>query len=108
MYKFSAFLLLQAATLFAMHVLAVLQSVCLAISMPVLFYKSVKLFFIVWIQDEENAGNVKRQLAKIFEVSLKTTVPDEIDVEPLIAACTGNFGDYQWLVNFFPFQHLFI
>ncbi|XP_054807999.1 arginine--tRNA ligase, cytoplasmic-like isoform X1 [Prosopis cineraria] len=45
--------------------------------------------------DEDNVGNVKRQLAKLFEISLTATVPDEPDVEPLIAACTGKFGDYQ-------------
>lgn len=41
-------------------------------------------------------GNVKRQLAKLFETSLRAMVPDEPDVEPLIAACTAKFGDYQW------------
>ncbi|KAL1097335.1 hypothetical protein V6Z11_D05G028500 [Gossypium hirsutum] len=46
-------------------------------------------------QEEECNGNVKAQLAKLFEVSLKVTVPNEADVDPLIAACTGKFGDYQ-------------
>ncbi|XP_040949040.1 arginine--tRNA ligase, cytoplasmic isoform X4 [Gossypium hirsutum] len=46
-------------------------------------------------QEEECKGNVKAQLAKLFEVSLKVTVPNEADVDPLIAACTGKFGDYQ-------------
>lgn len=46
--------------------------------------------------EEENVGNIKRQLAKIFEVSLRATVPEETDVEPLVAACAGKFGDYQW------------
>ncbi|KAK8581775.1 hypothetical protein V6N13_144779 [Hibiscus sabdariffa] len=46
-------------------------------------------------QEEECMGSVKAQLAKIFETSLKVTVPNEPDVEPLIAACTGKFGDYQ-------------
>ena len=41
-------------------------------------------------------GSVKAQLAKLFEASLKVTVPNEPGVEPLIAACTGKFGDYQW------------
>ncbi|CAK9328276.1 unnamed protein product [Citrullus colocynthis] len=45
--------------------------------------------------EEENVGNIKRQLAKIFDVSLRATVPEETDVEPLVAACAGNFGDYQ-------------
>lgn len=44
---------------------------------------------------EENVGSLKQQLAKLFEVSLRTTVPDEPDVEPLIAACNPRFGDYQ-------------
>ncbi|KAL4651852.1 arginine--tRNA ligase, chloroplastic/mitochondrial-like isoform X3 [Castanea sativa] len=39
--------------------------------------------------------NVKRKLAKLFEVALKVTVPSVVDVEPLVAACTGKFGDYQ-------------
>ncbi|XP_042487615.1 arginine--tRNA ligase, chloroplastic/mitochondrial-like isoform X2 [Macadamia integrifolia] len=46
---------------------------------------------------DENPGNVKQQLSKLFEASLKATVPNEleIDIEPLVAACTGKFGDYQ-------------
>lgn len=48
-------------------------------------------------QDEENMGNVKRQLAKLFEGSLRAVVPDEQDVEAMVAASTGKFGgDYQW------------
>ncbi|KAM3712290.1 hypothetical protein ACB098_01G171800 [Castanea mollissima] len=39
--------------------------------------------------------NVKQKLAKLFEVALKVTVPSVVDVEPLVAACTGKFGDYQ-------------
>lgn len=49
-------------------------------------------------QEEENVGNVKRQLAKLFEVSLRTIVPDEPEVEPLVVACAGKFGDYQWYI----------
>ncbi|XP_043807933.1 arginine--tRNA ligase, cytoplasmic isoform X2 [Manihot esculenta] len=44
---------------------------------------------------EENGGNLKKQLAKLFEASLRETVPSEPDVEPLVAACTAKFGDYQ-------------
>lgn len=47
---------------------------------------------------EDGVGNVKRQLGKVFEKSLRATVPSEADVEPLIAACAGNFGDYQWYI----------
>ncbi|XP_057538319.1 arginine--tRNA ligase, cytoplasmic-like isoform X1 [Amaranthus tricolor] len=43
---------------------------------------------------EEGVGNVKRQLAKVFEKSLRATVPNEADVEPLIVPCAANFGDY--------------
>ncbi|GAB2218552.1 hypothetical protein Droror1_Dr00001779 [Drosera rotundifolia] len=43
----------------------------------------------------EYPGNVKRQLGKLFEKSLRVTVPGEGDVEPLIMPCTGKFGDYQ-------------
>uniref|UniRef100_A0A5B6Z789 arginine--tRNA ligase n=1 Tax=Davidia involucrata TaxID=16924 RepID=A0A5B6Z789_DAVIN len=45
--------------------------------------------------DEENTGSLKQQLAKLFEASLRATVPEELDVEPLIAACNPRFGDYQ-------------
>lgn len=72
--------------------------------MLVPFHKSIKLTFIVWMQDQDNGGNVKRQLAKLFEVSLKATVPDETDVEPLIAACTAKFGDYQWWVKLYSWS----
>ncbi|KAL9659537.1 hypothetical protein QQ045_024344 [Rhodiola kirilowii] len=46
-------------------------------------------------QDEENAGNLKRQLANLFETSLRITVPDEKDIEPMVTACAENFADYQ-------------
>ncbi|CAN0901453.1 Arginine--tRNA ligase, chloroplastic/mitochondrial [Linum grandiflorum] len=45
--------------------------------------------------DEDSVGNLKRLLAKVFELSLNTTFPDEADVEPQVAASAGNFGDYQ-------------
>lgn len=45
---------------------------------------------------ERGNGNVKRQLAEVFERSLRATVPSEVDVEPIITVGTGNFGDYQW------------
>ena len=56
----------------------------------------VKVSLIFVAQDEENGGNVKRQFAKLFATSLRVIVPDEPDIEPLIAACAGKFGDYQW------------
>ncbi|KAE8687858.1 Detected protein of confused Function [Hibiscus syriacus] len=46
-------------------------------------------------EHDECIGSVKGQLAKLFEVSFKVTVPNEPDVEPLVAACNGKFGDYQ-------------
>ena len=47
-------------------------------------------------QEEEYSGNVKQQLAKLFDASLKAAFPTGPDVEPLVAACTSKFGDYQW------------
>ncbi|KAG2712994.1 hypothetical protein I3760_04G153100 [Carya illinoinensis] len=46
-------------------------------------------------KEEQNVGNVKQQLAKLFESALNATVPNEPDIEPLVAACTAKFGDYQ-------------
>jgi hypothetical protein len=46
------------------------------------------------VASKEFTGNPRRQLAKLFDVSLKLTVPDEPNVEPLIEP--GKFGDYQW------------
>ncbi|KAL1202947.1 Arginine--tRNA ligase, chloroplastic/mitochondrial [Cardamine amara subsp. amara] len=46
--------------------------------------------------NEEFTGNLKRQLAKLFDVSLKLTVPDEPGVNPLVASSDADkFGDYQ-------------
>ncbi|OMO58341.1 Arginine-tRNA ligase, class Ia [Corchorus olitorius] len=46
-------------------------------------------------QEDEKIGSVKNQLEELFGASLRVTVPDEPDVEPLVAACTNKFGDYQ-------------
>ncbi|KAG5067682.1 hypothetical protein JHK85_000059 [Glycine max] len=47
----------------------------------------------------DNPASVKRQLAQLFDLSLRATVPDEPDVVPLIDACAVKggvkFGDYQ-------------
>ncbi|KAL8499348.1 hypothetical protein ACS0TY_022361 [Phlomoides rotata] len=46
--------------------------------------------------DNETSGSVKQQLAKLFEESLRVTVPEELDVHPLIAPARPKFGgDYQ-------------
>ncbi|XP_010415196.1 PREDICTED: arginine--tRNA ligase, cytoplasmic [Camelina sativa] len=45
------------------------------------------------VANEAFTGNPRRQLAKLFSVSLKLTVPDEPGVEPLVEP--GKFGDYQ-------------
>ncbi|KAL2251149.1 UNVERIFIED_CONTAM: Arginine--tRNA ligase, chloroplastic/mitochondrial [Sesamum indicum] len=51
---------------------------------------------IGFMEDLQSAGSVKQQIAKLFEESLRTTVPDEGDVEPAIAPCQNpKFGDYQ-------------
>ncbi|TKY44552.1 Arginine--tRNA ligase [Spatholobus suberectus] len=47
----------------------------------------------------DNPASVKRQLAQLFDLSLRATVPDEPDVVPLVDACATKggvkFGDYQ-------------
>ncbi|KAL3615381.1 hypothetical protein CASFOL_041042 [Castilleja foliolosa] len=46
--------------------------------------------------DRVIVGSVKDQLAKLFDESLKVTFPEELDVDPSIAACQNpKFGDYQ-------------
>ncbi|KAL6511843.1 hypothetical protein OROGR_021440 [Orobanche gracilis] len=46
--------------------------------------------------NRETVGSVKQQLEKLFEESLKVTVPEELNVVPAIAPCQNpNFGDYQ-------------
>ncbi|PIA60153.1 hypothetical protein AQUCO_00400802v1 [Aquilegia coerulea] len=46
--------------------------------------------------EEENVGTVKQQLAELFKISLKDTLPEDITAEPLIEASGGKFGsDYQ-------------
>eukprot|EP00262_Sarcandra_glabra_P012845 TRINITY_DN3397_c1_g3_i1.p1 TRINITY_DN3397_c1_g3~~TRINITY_DN3397_c1_g3_i1.p1 ORF type:complete len:596 (-),score=108.31 TRINITY_DN3397_c1_g3_i1:142-1929(-) len=43
----------------------------------------------------DEVGSVKQQLSRLFKASLRTSVPNELNVEPLVAACTAKFGDYQ-------------
>ncbi|XP_072980161.1 arginine--tRNA ligase, cytoplasmic-like isoform X1 [Typha angustifolia] len=45
--------------------------------------------------DEDRSGSVKQQLSKLVKSSLQATVPDLLDVEPLVAVCTAQYGDYQ-------------
>ncbi|KAG6390679.1 hypothetical protein SASPL_148418 [Salvia splendens] len=46
--------------------------------------------------DRGIAGSPKQQLAKLFEVSLRVTAPEELDIDPAIAPCQNSkFGDYQ-------------
>ncbi|KAF9617050.1 hypothetical protein IFM89_033155 [Coptis chinensis] len=44
--------------------------------------------------EEDNGGSLKKQISKLFQTSLKTTLPDT-DVDSLVVACTAKFGDYQ-------------
>ncbi|KAK7245475.1 hypothetical protein RIF29_40321 [Crotalaria pallida] len=48
---------------------------------------------------EGNVSSVKRQLAQLFELSLRATVPDEPDIVPLVDSCNEKsgvkHGDYQ-------------
>ncbi|XP_011083560.1 arginine--tRNA ligase, cytoplasmic-like isoform X1 [Sesamum indicum] len=51
---------------------------------------------ITMANDEVTGGSLKQQLAKLFEESLRITVPEELDVDPAIAPCQNpKFGDYQ-------------
>uniref|UniRef100_A0A1J3CAN3 arginine--tRNA ligase n=1 Tax=Noccaea caerulescens TaxID=107243 RepID=A0A1J3CAN3_NOCCA len=50
------------------------------------------------VSDEVSGGNLKRQLEKLFAASVKSTVPNESAVKPLVAnssARSRKFGDYQ-------------
>lgn len=47
------------------------------------------------VQDGNRVGSVKQQLSSLFEASLRATFP-ELNIEPMVAACTAKFGDYQW------------
>lgn len=64
---------------------------------------------MVLCKQEENIGSLKEQIAKVFEISLKVTIPEEPEVVPLIAACAKKeFGDYQWYINiitYFYYHH---
>ncbi|KAH6775056.1 Arginyl-tRNA synthetase, partial [Perilla frutescens var. hirtella] len=47
-------------------------------------------------QDQGTGGSLKEQLGKLFEESLRVTVPEELDIDPAIAPCQNpKFGDYQ-------------
>ncbi|KAK6944900.1 Arginyl tRNA synthetase N-terminal domain [Dillenia turbinata] len=54
------------------------------------FLKKTTRRFVSTTNEHKNMGTLKKQLEKLFEVSLKETVPDVVDVEPLVAACAGN------------------
>ncbi|KAG9130111.1 hypothetical protein Leryth_012855 [Lithospermum erythrorhizon] len=45
--------------------------------------------------EKELEGSLKQLVAKLFEIALTVTVPDEPDVEPVVAPCPPKFGDYQ-------------
>ncbi|KDP30635.1 hypothetical protein JCGZ_16200 [Jatropha curcas] len=47
------------------------------------------------LAEEENMGNVKKQLSKLFAVSLREMLPPQLNAEPLVASCVPKFGDYQ-------------
>ncbi|XP_020528721.1 arginine--tRNA ligase, cytoplasmic isoform X1 [Amborella trichopoda] len=47
-------------------------------------------------QVENETGTVRQLLAKLCKASLRATFPDDLELEPLVAICTGKFGDYQF------------
>ncbi|KAJ0968415.1 hypothetical protein J5N97_025332 [Dioscorea zingiberensis] len=46
-------------------------------------------------QNGNRAGSVKQQLSRLFETSIRATFAEDLNIEPMVAACTANFGDYQ-------------
>ncbi|KAJ0968389.1 hypothetical protein J5N97_025306 [Dioscorea zingiberensis] len=46
-------------------------------------------------QNGNRTGSVKQQLSRLFETSLRATFAEDLNIEPMVAACTANFGDYQ-------------
>ncbi|KHN39952.1 Arginine--tRNA ligase, cytoplasmic [Glycine soja] len=66
---------------------------------PVTKPQSTSTAIIATANEIDNPASVKRQLAQLFDLSLRATVPDEPDVVPLIDACAVKggvkFGDYQ-------------
>lgn len=69
-------------------------SVCLCVS-------EAEFDFLCVAQGGERVASVKRQLGKLFEVSIRTAVPD-VNVEPVVVPSIEKsgkkFGDYQWCV----------
>lgn len=47
------------------------------------------------LQAGEKSGSVRQQLSKLFKESLRSTIPDDPNIEPLIAI-SQKFDDYQW------------
>jgi len=43
----------------------------------------------------QGAGSVKQQISSLLALSLRVTVPQVDDVEPVVQVCTSQFGDYQ-------------
>ena len=40
--------------------------------------------------------HARRQIADLVREALTSLFPEESGIEPLVAACTNKFGDYQW------------
>ncbi|KAI3959779.1 hypothetical protein MKW98_029816 [Papaver atlanticum] len=54
-----------------------------------------KMYALSYAHFEDDEGTVKQQLSKLFETSLKITLPDEPTIAPVVKICSGKFGDYQ-------------
>ncbi|KAK3229041.1 hypothetical protein Dsin_000922 [Dipteronia sinensis] len=46
-------------------------------------------------EEEENLGNIKQQLANLFDASIRETFPNEPVTEPLVVASSTRHSDYQ-------------
>lgn len=48
-------------------------------------------------QNVEILGSVRQQLANLMKESLRATVPELSEEEPVVSACNNaKHGDYQW------------
>ena len=46
------------------------------------------------------SAHARRQIADLVQEALTSLFPEESGNEPLVAACTNKFGDYQWYIYF--------
>ncbi|KAL1533287.1 arginine--tRNA ligase [Salvia divinorum] len=73
-----------------------LSTYCILRTSKRIFFRAKASSLTSMKNDQGIAGSPKQQLAKLFEVSLRVTAPEELDIDPAIAPCQNpKFGDYQ-------------